>query len=525
MPGLEAHVERRAARRPVKLGSQLKENKVVITSEPRLRHPLSARRQELEFAVDSPECQLLVRLFVPAKLLIKNNRVSLKQLRIHLPNLVGEALPELNFQLHILLASIVTSYVSSWYLLKLNTDNFEFVQTVYVTLCEVARQLSRRVALLADPLRSVSLINQLAEVLNQHIEDCQDCDGVPRFHRRYLAESRFVADHNSLPELKARYLAGHQLFQGKGSRPQYLRVVARNVLDCVFRDALCTVQAPGLSQIISDLLTIIVADVVLDKVTSKLASADFLLETIVPGAMGRLAKAAEKDGTTQSTLLALEKMGQALTTMFSTIVSFLKVIRGSKSLRSRAPSLLFSPILSLLNTITDFTNRKPMLASVLTFLRAGFFSFGSVADTIENQALSFAIERIVESVIKHDHDLAQVIESLQKSTFDRSGSATKLLAEHQSVHQMAESIFHTLDTIASSRLPIKFSLMAFAYRGETEADIKKSIERFLKIFSLEGLPNANDGADELNTLLVMKMFDVIIMTLFPELTCHVQLAD
>ncbi|KAK6456264.1 uncharacterized protein RJT20DRAFT_128106 [Scheffersomyces xylosifermentans] len=144
--------------------------------------------------VNSEEFKFLYRMFVPNKYLIRNNKMSKKNLLNHLPLIIPTAANEdvatnkntntnykntrnnnymgLNFQVHLFLSSIMVNYINSWYLTKLNTDDMAFLQSVYQLLSDLVKDISKRInSLLKNELRITNLIDDFAEILNKHISD------------------------------------------------------------------------------------------------------------------------------------------------------------------------------------------------------------------------------------------------------------------------------------------------------------------------------------------------------------------
>ncbi|KAG2732441.1 hypothetical protein G9P44_004858 [Scheffersomyces stipitis] len=190
--------------------------------------------------VQTAEFKFLYRLYVPNKYLIRNNKMSKKNLLNHLPLIIPSAVNEtsptsstssqissrtsndyagLNFQVHLFLSSIMVNYISSWYLTKLNTDDMLFLQSVYQLLSDLVRDISRRVnAVLKDEVSIVGVIDDVASILNKHISDLVAHDSqyeleiLRTFQNR--ANSTNVFDEDPSDDVETvidRYLASNHL--------------------------------------------------------------------------------------------------------------------------------------------------------------------------------------------------------------------------------------------------------------------------------------------------------------------------
>lgn len=119
----------------------------------------------------TPEFKLLYKLFVPNKYLIKNNKASMQNLLNHLPSIVPSSHSRLNLEVHIFLATIVVGFVNSWYLTKLNTDNFEFIRQIYQVICDLVNDISTRIVRLGDQSEIVDLVDEVCVIVESHLKE------------------------------------------------------------------------------------------------------------------------------------------------------------------------------------------------------------------------------------------------------------------------------------------------------------------------------------------------------------------
>lgn len=198
--------------------------------------------------VGNPQLDLLLQLFLKKKLLGRYSKTSKRQLAENLPLLVGSGYPEVNFEIHLFLSTIVTNYVCSWYT-KLGTDNYDFVEEVYSTLCFITKDLMMRIehALRGD--KSLFLLDDLATILDRHLRETHLEGG--EFY--FLREAKFqqqnvhrVTKPLTNQEIVEQYLASqHAIFdphtrpvdtqdQSSDIRILYFRVLAHKLLETTF---------------------------------------------------------------------------------------------------------------------------------------------------------------------------------------------------------------------------------------------------------------------------------------------------
>ncbi|OBA21629.1 hypothetical protein METBIDRAFT_28445, partial [Metschnikowia bicuspidata var. bicuspidata NRRL YB-4993] len=500
--------------------------------------------------VELPEFQLLVKLYVPANLLIKNNQVSVKQLAGYLPILVDQRFPELNFELHIFLSSLVTAYVLSWYCTKLNTENMAFVLDVYETLCMFIKDMSSRILALVELPALLATINQLAEIVDQHIRDNLVENGIPNYALAILKRhAQNILEETDLPSLRQRYLReNHIIFNHKygssvqGQRPlegnpllqsangidadptmqqTYLKVLVKNILRTAFSGSGLTKQSPESSVIVFNFLSVLIADLVLEKLLAKLSAPDFLVSQLIGGVSGKLhSKLNTKESPESTVLIELhahitkayyEKAYDDLSTALSAFQLCLATLKPSLT-------ILFSPMISLLDAITGFKDKFPNLTSLSGLLRSVLFSIGDLALKLEVFAQTYFMKKLRASLLVEDAFLAHLVESLRCSLFDKVGD-TVTDSKMKTPLEVRDEIFDLLRSQLSRKLPLNISIPWCVYTNQREAETKKGIEDILRIFApLDQTGNEYSGnKSDMNLLLVIKLFDCVVQNIYPEL--------
>lgn len=457
------------------------------------------RNNEPEVSVNLPEFRLLVKLYVPATLLITNNKVSLSQLEKYLPLLLDELLPQLNIEVHLLLASVVTNYVSSWYLLKLNTDNYAFVQAVYDALCHLVRDLYSRVLVLHSPDVLLELMGEAAAILDSHIEDYTLEEGVPHYARKTLAAGAGCVRATDMDLLKKQHLSqSHVAFDaslnGSSPRQVYLRVLARNILHTSF--ASCD-DDPMSSDIVSSLLTAIVADLVLEKTLCKLSSPDFILSSVQ--------SACDSSKTDKTRPEAPQSYATGIED---------KLLLAQKILFAPRPSahyqLIYGPIPKLVDRILKFSDQRSLLAHALRFCRTVAHASG-----IGQKIDSYITEKIFQTLFRldsmRDSAVARKLELARRALFlNESGAKPKALDQKSEVVDK----LHTILAEQVNKYRPVWRLAGFSQQDLAAS--RSSIAGFLDIFDISDAQE--HASSDNNMLLMLRLLDEIVKFLYPELT-------
>lgn len=474
---------------------RLKGNQITIDNKlrpPRLTRSHNSFLEEVH--IDSPEYNLLVRLYVPSDVLIHNNRVSKKQLLLYLPQIVRPSYKRLNFELHVFLSTIVTSYVALWYLRVLNTDKFDFVARVYGLLCDVFVDISRRIEDVLS-LRLFDLASDLALVVESHVQDVKMDGGSRSF------EANFKVRPILSEGLERDYLrASHVLFSSEENlNLDYLRVLARNIVAC----SLARSGAKLDSEIAESLLTSIVGDLVLQALVVKILAPRFIRGTIVSTIADKLEG---REIAKKSKPLPLWERLSARWAWLHANLGFFRLALRTSTESPSTYSIFHNPLVSLANTATLFDQRRPLLAGAFRFL-ASAMSYAPRAANLDSLGRKIVVKTVLTSRVVQDASLAEIAHLLRDSLFGDKPGPT---AEPPSNLELALRIYDALDELLIEKTG--FGLLWLAYKHETKADLVQDIEGFLSLF---------DGPDPefsgLNALMIMRCVDTIAIYLYPEL--------
>lgn len=426
-------------------------------SRPLKADPLSA----------SPSFQLLCKLFVPTKYFRKTDKLTPKQVSTYLPVIVLHY-SDLNFELHLLLATIVDKFVASWYFGKLKTSNLEFPRLVYRAMCTLLVDLTNRVTSRSNLLSLYSLFDGLVEIVDDHIQQIDRLNKDIEDHRSLNVE---LQDDTSITDTFLSHK--HRYFQHE---QQYLQQLSSRMLQLSLTN--CE-TCPLSSQLTSTFCTVLVADTVFSKLIDKLSLPDFVLLTLL-----RALPLGGQRKTKRDKVSAFSFYGWYLVYSSS----------------EEKYNFVSSPVWALANTITGFSTRKPLLA-------AFFQIFG--------KALSFpSISRVVDSlcefsVLKHLESLGMLLE---RGVCDWVQKLKSLLAEDgpknpetgaADVSGLKEQIVEKLTS--SERVQVFLSRIAFA--DDTDSGAHAGLYSLLEIFENH----------KTNKLLAVRLFDALVAHIYPEL--------
>lgn len=498
--------------------------------------------------VESVEFQLLVKLFIPPLHLIRNDKMSVKQLSNYLPILINGTLPKLNFELHLFLISIVTNYVSSWYK-KLNTDNLEFIQHVYKIICDFVKNASKRISSVVELYELVSLIDSMAGVLDNHLQqflgDDDECSikVVNEYNERVYSDNVIMEKKTSL-EIITDFLASQHvifdsqllekandenlnyynqrkidsyfdntldsesiIFHSPAQKEQphlvYFRILVKKILLETFNE-----DGPTSSVITMNLIIFLLSDLVLDKVFKMLASPTFILEIIdkIVDSLLQESKQSPKPKAAWGSINSYIASGQ---NYINSLISKLSGIFPSSPHPNDDLNILDSSIFSLFNTIFNVSGRKPLLFNLVSATKSVISSSTYLTSELNSRIKQFLCFKIRSSGALKDESLANVVRTLKQSLFlDEDKAPTPSI----DIDELTEKIF----ALTRVRLPLNYPLISyetFYFQGETDEDFKAAIKRVLLVFNYE----TDQGACDLNRLLVVQWLDVIISFLYPEL--------
>lgn len=184
----------------------------------------------------------------------------------------------------------MVKFINSWYLTKLNTSNLEFLKGLYDGLIiEFIKDLISRIS----KINILDLSNQLINILNDHLSNLIESSDYSRpfpykFQNEYFElcdnENNLKYDINkekNINDLNIDYLSNsHILFQN--DPVNYYRILIKQILLVTFQeeeeeeDNDNIELNPFSSKISSDLIILIVGDLVIGNIVDKLSSLDFI---------------------------------------------------------------------------------------------------------------------------------------------------------------------------------------------------------------------------------------------------------
>ncbi|KAG7661315.1 COQ4 [[Candida] subhashii] len=514
-------------------------------------------KNQVQHEINSDELNFLYKLYVPNKYLIKNNKKSLQHLLNHLPAVVPippkkdigarkDPGNDLNLQIHLFLSTIMIKYVNSWYLGKLNTDNFEFVSLVYQLMCDFVKDLAERVnKIVAEDFNSLILLDDLASILNEHVIElkCDErCEYPYKFLQDYYSQSNItncLAFDPSKPHedvIKEYIQSKHIIFgdmncdsddtstsDDKGMEPsrQYFRVLFGKILQETFSSERYSQDPVSSSKIATELVTLIMSDIVLIKVFEKLSSPEFILQKFINELLfSNLDRSIKerKSGVKEKVSL----INRAKSILYGTYqrVSdlIINISNGGRTLMQDTSSeekltsfdVFDNSIIDVFNTITKFASRKPLFSSMLTGIRTLVSSHEKFHTQINNLSSRYLSSKIIS--ILSEERICKVIGDLRMDVFysNDNKNETEAEKEHPSIDEIADNISIPIGLALSTRLPGYLASLSLKYQDETENQQRESIKRFLSIFASENVKEPMQAPSRLNKLLIIKLLDCII---------------
>lgn len=440
---------------------------------------------------ENAEFELLVKLFIPAKYLVRNNKINIKQLQDSLPVLVS--MPKLNLELHLFLSSIVTRYVATWYF-RLNTDNMDFVLSLYGMLCDVVKSLASRIASAVDE-NLFEVVDEFARILDEHLTELW---GEETYKVVEEAHSlRNVVKGLSDDEVLQEYLCGkHVIFRHSTSpdsdsinyTPEdphlvYFRVLTHQIVLATFSDIS---PGPTTLKISMNIVVFLVADLVLEKVFLLLTQPNFFLLLM------QKAVDAVKSRPKPKPRQPWPNVRSVFSKCYASVSA---IVLGFSNVSDSGPHILESSVFSLVETITGVALRRPLVYAWLCGVRRVGCAVDTIRLRIDGAAKSFIRSKLLGSPIAKDDGLALVVRSLRESIFEgRSGPPSPPVDPESLANDVGQLINLTRGVLA--------------YKGETPADVRRCIEGVLRVFNHQ----------QLNELLVVQWLDVVVAALYPELS-------
>lgn len=503
---------------------------------------------EVDPIIHSPEFQFLYKLFVPSKVLLKSEQISIKQLSNHLPRLIdSEAATckhQLNFQLHLFLATIMDRYIASWYLTKLNTDNYKFLELVYMSLCDLVRDFYRRTNDAFTNHKCVDTFKGILDILTSHLEELvpeRDDEYGIKFVNDYftsLLSTNTIKDSDiNITNIVNEFLSdNHVIFQSSlesirslegldSNEISYYRLLAKLILissnETSDNSLLCVVNSP----IILNLVVVLVGDLVLKKIVDKLSSPEFILGIInktfisLNQDVGEEKKEARlyNNISGESKRSLIQRIKCALTNVYNNVNYFFiySFDEGSSDLIS-----LIESSFRLIDTITGISERKSLLCGVTQFMGQYLLSFKYINSKVNALGQNYILNRLKSSSILTDAKMASIVSQLRDTLFENSSQDESQEIQSICIDDILSNIFNGLSYRDSNKTSWKYGLNSLMYKDESDDDIKESISRFLGVFNNEEdytESNIIHKLSKLNKLLIIRILDYLLSQIYPEL--------
>lgn len=487
-----------------------------------LRLKAKSKKASRDVGVESPEFQLLVRLYVPSNLLITNNKVDLKELMQYLPVIVNDTLPELNFEIHIFLSCIVSKFVLSWYELKLNTNDPAFIDSVYSVLCDFVREFSARVLRVVEGPLLLHAINDAGNIISEHLQDIRVKNGHPQFYHDHIEKAQALVSADNYQSIEQQYLAAkHVVFESYKSESDttsnntslYSRILFKNILRITFEKD----RALDLSPIATEFVGVLLADLVLKKIIVLLLKPEFILTKVIAKSVNVLDGNANRGNRGPEKLPLMYKLELSVLKALAILQCLIGFLR-EKALNSSFPSMESYFLIPLLDSIFNLRQRRPIALNFGAVITAVFCYIFGLKEKLEFALGSLLLRKIWQSSVLEDSSLAGHVKNLRGSIFERAQEPKIELKTPGD--ELLEKVRD--DVLSMYRRKIDTNLLFGAFckwvseDNMSESELSEAIENFLSSFNNFTVEDFHETS-ELNKLLVITLLDCIVKYLYPEM--------
>lgn len=458
---------------------------------------------------ETEEVKLLFKLYLPKRKQFDDISRSLKQLQNNLPILIPHSnettnvsYPKLNFQLHLFLANIMTNYVTSWYLSKLNTDNFEFIQSIYDVLCVFIKDLSTRCGIMLNSENLLSRIDEWSNLINEHfVELVGDHQNIKIIYDY----EKFQATRNVVMSLKTKdqviqdYLTSkHIIFESEESRRAYFKVLVKQVLNI----ALVEENGGGLNSVIgTNFVMDIVGNLVLDNVITKLSTTNFIFSVVKKIIDPIKLKLDAK--RIQSKPKSISDRIKGIFSM--SYQDFGYLMTWNNEGMDTDQNIFHNSIFDLIDTLTGVSKRSPIISTIVSTLKNVILINTGLVTRINRIVKKTFFKELVQSQFLTDENLSDIIGELRLNIFNK---AKRQEEAPISIDTLSKDIF---DLLTHECLPIPL-LNYFKYYEETDEDVVNCIKAMLLIFDYGDFEKGS-----LNQVLMIKIIDSFVANLYSEL--------
>ncbi|KAI5961190.1 uncharacterized protein KGF55_004115 [Candida pseudojiufengensis] len=474
-----------------------KDIKLLTKKEDELKH----QKQEVETDENHnfKEIEFLNQLY------LKTNSTTIsKELNNKIPNITSNT--NLNWSIHIFLSTIMVKFINSWYLTKLNTNEFEFIEKLYNEVIIVfAKDLNSRICkIFENEDKILTFVDNLIHILNEHLNEFVDKD-LRKYPNKVINDYYYESKScNSLayePNLKPseilnQYLAQkHIIFDPSNEETQlsYFRIMVKKILQTTFKDPNNIIFN---SKISSDLVILIISDLILNKLFERLSSEEFFIGNFDKVISNLLLTIKSKKKVKEEKLSMLSKLNRIINSTALGISYLTKY-------RDHSFDFLKSSIFNLLNNLFFIDVYKPMIYGLFYSTNSLILMFAGLHNLMNTLILNFIFYQIKK--LQFEEKLSGLIDDLRVQLFYEN--KTELKQEEQTEMLRLKELSDKVKELLQS-IPIVTKLYS------NEEHLTNTFNSILIIFTKD---EEIDPRNKMNKYLVIKLLDYIVHSLYTEI--------
>ncbi|KAI5961996.1 hypothetical protein KGF57_001536 [Candida theae] len=460
---------------------------------------------------DRAELQFLISIYAPGLRPLRDTSLA-ERLKSRLPNMVENQ--DINLSLHLFLSTIMVKYVNSWYLTKLNTKNLDFPKAVYDDiLVPTVRDAAKRIECTSG-CDLLSLMDDLASILNTHLEDFVG-DENGKYSYKVLHDYYHLAEtENSLfydpskdPKdiLETCLAQRHAIFEkiGIGKENQmllYFRVMVKSILEKVIENS--TKDPIFTSKITSDLLILILGDLVMSQIFKKVSSSEFILSSINNAVLGLLSVMKVREETKVSAASYRQSTISTIAAFLYTTYLQIGLFVSAVSLSSGydAPfDVINSSVLVLAGTILSLRQTRPLLHNFVSSLKCMILSFPGLKNRLNNVASNYLLGNLRRSLTTEA--ICKITNQLRLALFyPESKDGQK--------HELTVTLDNVIDNTIELFMHIPMG------KQLDRSVVRTKIKRVLTVFDHD---EQLDPDNKLNQLLAIRLLDRVIYAIYNDI--------
>ncbi|CAK9683286.1 unnamed protein product [Candida parapsilosis] len=459
------------------------------------------------------ELQFLVSIYAPGLRPLRNASL-VERIKSRLPKIVDGDL-DVNFSLHLFLSTIMVKFVNSWYLTKLNTSNVEFLRAVYDdVLVVLVRDLASRVTCLSS-CDLLHLADDLISILNTHLKEfANDENGnysykvVDGYYNLADTENSLAYDASKDPkDVLGNYLSQqHIIFDHKSDAQEeeqqllYLRVMGTKILQKAMtnnaKDALFT------SKITSDLLILILGDLVMAQIVKKISSSEFILGSLNNVVTSLLSMVKEREiSKAQATVSGPSVITQFVALACTIYQSMFMLVSALKSCSGYdAPfDVINCSVFVLLGTLFRVDQTWPLVYTLALSMRTIILSILGLKNGINNVVSNFLMHYMSKTI--STETISKVIDQLRIKLFYSEDKEVTHEDQHISLDTVVDNIVELFN-----HLPLM--------KQQHPDFLRNKIKRVLIIFAKD---EELDRTNKVNLLLCIRLLDQVVYAIYNDI--------